>query len=249
MNSIKIISFDLLDTLFDPRHAAPKLYPDVQALLELKRFGRLGIITPPSHQHLQHLQEQLRVAVDFYVAEAPTPEALCAIALKTMQERFQGAAENWLHVSAKPERDLLPAKALGAQTCFIPRPHLSNAYEADSIKPTVAVSDLFQLHEGIRAESGSARAWTLKLNAPHPKLIREFMRWLRQEGRLPQYPGLNVQVYRSTPEALELRFVGPPAGDERLDRLLAAFFSALAETFPTGLLSQSLETGDVILES
>jgi 2-haloacid dehalogenase len=185
---------------------APPFY-DYLALREIQQTCQIGALSNCDYRHQFDAQNNLGIRWDFaLLAEAaksykPTP-TFWDKALELVTKKHGIPPSEWLHVSAYTGFDLDPAQERGILTCFVPRPGGSNATEAELLKPTLMVSDLYQLHEGLCAAKGLPIRYRVTVQAEHRKIIDEFLKWIRHEHgpELLKVPGcVEYRCYRTSP--------------------------------------------------
>ena len=178
-------------------------FSDAAALKELQKICNLGCISNCDIRHQFDAQRTLGLQWDLCIVSEdtatykPSMEAWRKAEAKVTASGIK--RDEWLHVTAYTDYDLIPAKELGIQTCFIPRPGGSPATDAEVLKPTLMVSDLFQLHEGFVQSHGHPVRYRVTATAPHAKIARHFIKWMRDEhgADLMKVPGCReFRVYR-----------------------------------------------------
>lgn len=237
MHELKLISFNLRTTLFDEDG---RLCTDASALHELRALVQLGCICSDRELDILRAQNKLGLLWDVALSLQTSPIESIPQYLKAQHGI---ASSEWMHVSALAD-ELKFAKDLGAQTCFIPRSRSAgSAVDASLLDPSTMVSDLHQLCFGIQSSQGLAKSCVIDLQAEHPKMIREFMRWLRFKAE-DLDPRLVIQITQL--QAQHSRIVLECRKDHtELTRLAEEFAEQIKETFPEHLLTCTLQSTEI----
>ncbi len=170
-----------------------------RALHRMRDVVKIGVLANGDASHQLDVIATLRIPWDVCItsqelrAYKPTDRAWDAM-LRIGVARSAATRDSWMHVSASPRQDLVPARARGLKTCYVKRIAAGAKVGDEKVTADLTVGNLDELAALVQEAKQGPLLFEVESTATDATVRQRLLAWLLQNrlGPMREVPGVRA---------------------------------------------------------